>query len=223
MRKLLLPLLLMMAAMTAFGAPCTDFTNLGALIGAGTCTFGPLTFTNWTYTPGGTNPPASAGAIGASFIESGALVQVEFNPGFSVTAGQSSDVKIGYTALGGVQGLLLAFSAESHTGGAVNSVTENYWLGCNSITPALSCGAVSGTLVISTSNNPGPVSAFFANTNAITVSKDILADATQATGQGELAHISGVVNGLVVPEPMTLSLMGLGLLAIGFAGRRIRK
>lgn len=223
MKKFLLPLLLLVAANCAFGALCTTYTDLNQLIGAGSCTVSSLTFSNFTYTPGGNTPPSGAGQIGVAFTPAGAITQIDFNPAFSVTSGQNSDVKIGYTVSGGIAQIILGFSAESHTNGEVNSVTENYWVNCNSSTPGISCGPSSGTLIISTSNTT------FASVNlpankSVTVTKDILADATGVSGiSGEVGHISGVVNGLVTPEPMTLGLMGFGLLAVGVFGRRVKK
>src|ERR1700720_4698872 len=97
------PLLWGMAAPQAWAAPsCPSPTTLQSYISPSiTCDIGNLEFSMFSLSAGGTNPPAANGSsIGVVTITAAGNEGFNFNPAFSVTAGQSSDAAIAFKITG---------------------------------------------------------------------------------------------------------------------------
>jgi len=227
MKKLLLALLLLVvAANVGFGASlCTSFGTLSGLIGTGAagCDYNGINFNNFGLFAGGTQAAqVQATAIGVAFNSVGSVIDLSFNPGWDVSVGQSFDARIVYTVNAPVLALGLGYTGFTvFQNGGTTTVSENYWVNCTSFN-AIGCGGPTGSLGI-TSGGPTFASVNLGQNSSITVSKDILADATNVQGSGIAVHLSGVDNLVTIPEPLTLGLMGFGLLGVGIFGRRAKK
>jgi hypothetical protein len=202
------------SAMTAFATPTcsSNVTDNGTTYFGGgySCTIGDLMFSNFSYTPSGTNP------IGANQITVDAVtndgIGLSFHAPWTAAAGMTTDATIDFTVtvLGGGNLLedfgLAQTSGVSGTGSA--SVAEN---GC----PGAGCNATGGSIYVLTFQDSGARSAqgetTFTPASVVDVEKDI-----SVNGNTGFATISVVQDTFSqVPEPMSLSFIGGGLALLG--------
>jgi hypothetical protein len=222
---------------TASAAPCTTGDNLltqyvsnpttapsGGLSNTGTfsCQIAPLNFSNFSYL-------LDAGSFSASpldvSVESASVVGSEvtllFNPNLAV----SSDLELEDQVTGGLLGVDLAWNGSGT--GFVNEVV------CTMFTSTGICpsGDWLATLAVNSGGavatvEPGCVGCSSSTANGV-------ASVVFGAAQGEVwifkdinsgnAPYSEVEQSYLVPEPMTFSLLGAGLLGLGLLGRRRRK
>lgn len=186
--------------------------------GPTTCAINNLTFSNFQFNSsalGGATTPTPA-SVGVVVITTAGNEGFRFNPGFLEGPGETQDVTLGFlvTAAPGttIDDLFIGFNG---TGGTTN-FTETY---CSDGFLTGTCGqfAINGGTV----NQHITITP----TDHLWITKDFGAHCTSGVA-GCVATISAVTNqysNSAVPEPASLSMMGLGLLGLGLIGRRKRK
>ncbi|MGA3187820.1 MAG: hypothetical protein ABSF22_11990 [Bryobacteraceae bacterium] len=172
-----------------------DGTNtFGA--GLNGCTIGAYDFSNFTIA-------ANTGYNGSTLLNVGINAvgnTLEISTNLSIAAGQ--DIELEFSITPGVTGITLAAGGGASVNEIVCSTAEPIGSGlvgsCGGVT--LGTGAVGGLI----SQDTFPV--LTSPTGTDWVFKDI-------SGASEISQ-------LILPEPMTFSLMGAGLLGLGIFGRR---
>lgn len=193
--------ILALCGVTANATPvCTSGADVTTL---GTCQFGGLTFFGWSVQGAGLTSVTVFFGAGSSVSPD--TVYVRFQVQHQPSPVQAADILLSYA----VSGLLLG--VDLFLGSHVPPVTiiENVCA-----VPFVQGACPAGNLLASYSvNSANPINAaFFAPHQTIYIVKDIQ--------MGAGAAISDFTNSHHVPEPLTLSLTGLGLLAAGWLGRR---
>ncbi len=212
-------------ASTAFGSATTCPSGAYTLYLAPsfTCSSGNLTFFAFGYA-------SSANPAGIAIPAAGITVTpvtTDGNEGFQFAGGWNvgtqaggissfQDSLISFSARGSITDLHLFFNG-SFTGTGLSGVAETYCLngplaGC----PMGNSGQISVT-------NPPPSfnsQVFFAPVSSVSVSKDI----NVTSGTNGTASISQVINTFSnSPEPLSLVLLGSGLLGLGLLRKRLHK
>jgi hypothetical protein len=203
MTKLILAVVVVLTLIvgTAAATPvCTSGTNVLSL---GTCQFGGLTFSGWGVAGAGLTSVTVF--FGQNSSVSGSTVYVNFQVQHQPSPVQAADILLSYT----VSGLLLGVDLFLGTHVPPVTIIENVCA-----VPFVQGSCPAGNLLASYSvNTLNPINAaFFAPHQTVYIVKDIQ--------MGPGAAISDFTNSHHVPEPVTLSLTGLGLLAAGWLGRR---
>jgi len=206
------------AAAIASAAPaCVQGTMADYLLLPEGCEIGDKVFSQWQYLGSAVGGATAIPASGVSILP----ITTALNPGFLFSAGwiaqpgQIVDSHITYTV------------TVPRTGFALHDlhleITGYAFVNDGSVTVSETSNPVlSGTpLVVYASAALGVVpvdsSVFTPTFGSWVFTKDILVSG----GQAGLGTLSGVINQFSeVPEPMTLSLIGAGLLAIGLLRRR---
>ena len=238
-RLLMLLALCTLVAVSAIGAPTmcpagplTPYLVMGFSCVANTST-SMILFSNFSLVQSGNAASGGGAGIAVSPISTPGNEGFLFNPAIGVSgSGNTWDDLISYTACVttdrmtcsgavGISNLELSFNG-AFTGTGSTNVTEHYCfnptttpVGPGCLTPGMGGGQIQVT-------NPPPTftaQVFFAPQSAVAVSKDIFA----TTGSNGTANISSVINQFSTPEPMSLVLLGSGLLGLGMVRRRVRK
>jgi hypothetical protein len=193
-----------------------DVTTLN---GAGGCTIGNFTFNNFVVTTaGGTGTPLINLAGIYDGTQAGpepppAEIGLNFNPNLGGVNSTITDVhftfSVNYSA-----GLIT--DAFLFNGGTVNTQIQERDCTVGVSQSGACTGAQLGPdMVANGGQQVGPDN--FAGTSTVWVWKDI------NISNGSTDHISSFDQTFSVPEPMTFSMMGVGLLGLGMLGRRLRK
>jgi hypothetical protein len=200
------------------------------LVAGFSCSIGDKTFSNFTYTDSATGGalavPATGvtvmtvGPAGSGAAVLGANIGLQFNAGWSASAGQETDAAIGFTVTVSTGPQLITDLGLAQASGIVApgaaSVVE---LACGT-SPTCTPNAFS---TITLQN--GTTTAVTANTilsttfGSLNVVKDIDANggAAGTTGFAELSLVTDTFSQTAVPEPVSLSLLGGGLALLGLA------
>lgn len=203
----------------AFAIPACTAGTSDVTAGGFSCTLAPLTFSNFTVTPGSGFTAATIGIIGGGTGLNNGDANIEFQIGGLQGTGNNvangtGDVLLTYVVTGGLIGLDLNLQATPLTSGGSMTIFET---ACTVAFVSGSCGGttLANFSVTSTGNNASNQQLFSSSwSGPVYIKKDI-----QFNG----ASASEFNNSQIVPEPMTFSLLGLGLLGVGLVGRRLRK
>jgi len=126
----------------------------------------------------------------------------------------AGDILIFYTVTGGIDGIDLVLQAAPTTNGGSVTVVET---ACAVAFVGGTCGSVLGTINTSTvGTTVDSQSVSFATTQTVYIKKDI---GFNGAGLSEFQNSQLTP----LPEPMTLSMLGAGLLGLGLFGRKLRK
>jgi hypothetical protein len=217
-KKILASIFALVATASMASAAVASCDNVGVpvnVVGL-TVTCGGLTFSNFSVVNAANAAGASIDLISATFVNGTAFLN--FNPNMAAAAGSYQDIQLFFTVTGGINQIDLG------VGGSRATIVETV---CSA--PYSGAGICGGTQLSTAtvySNTPNqPIYADpFAFTTPVYIFKDIQVDGRQSAIFG--APANGALSGFsqsfhtAVPEPMTLSMMGLGLLGLGLARRR---
>jgi len=217
--------MLAFVAMAATGSAATLCANGGvaAVVGNPTgvsngfdCTIGGLEFSNFRADNAGNSAGLEIVLINAT-IDPGGVITLNFNPNLALSGSQ--DISLFFTVTGGITQIDLGNGGTSSTAiqeRACSTVVDSSG-GCSG-------GAgnqLGGTSIVAGGGVTGIISLPFTNTSPVYIFKDILKPANSVNDPDtHLTRFSQSFHVSTVPEPMTLSMMGIGLLGLGLARRR---
>ena len=227
MNKKVVGIVIGLMAVAAIGSasPSACVPNGAVVVGASavsSVSCGPLVFSNFSATviqpPGGSATITLAPFGESEFDDSTGTVFLTFDPNMIVPAGAVEDIHFYFTVTGAVSQVDLSVG---NTPGA--AITEVY---CSTPIPtsggntnqctASGAGSVNGSLSAGAGgSNPGTP---FNTVSTLYIFKDIQLNNT--SGQTEELSTFTQSFHTPVPEPVTLSMMGIGLLGIGLMRRR---
>jgi hypothetical protein len=210
------------SSMAMAGTTCPA-TNWGAYYptppGIASCAINNLIFSNFGFaetSSGGATVPTPT-SVGVSVIQTPGNEGFSFDPGFTVGANQTQDVTLTFvvTAAPGttISDLYINFDG-SYSGTGSTRFSEEYCTGVGT-----------GCNVFSVSNPNGDLSEeiSIAPTTTLYITKDFGVNGGTDGSAGISQVINQFSNTSSVPEPASLSMMGIGLLGLGLIGRRKRK
>ncbi|HEY2843536.1 MAG TPA: PEP-CTERM sorting domain-containing protein [Bryobacteraceae bacterium] len=180
------------------------------------CTIGGLEFSNFTADNAGNSMGLEVDLINAT-VDANGVVTLNFNPNMALSGSQ--DISLFFVVTGGITQIDL-----SNGGSASTSIQER---ACS--TPIDSSGActggsgnqLGGVSIGAMGGQTGSISLPFTSTSPVYIFKDILKPADSVGDpEAHLTRFSQSFHTSSVPEPMTLSMMGIGLLGLGLARRR---
>ncbi len=215
MNNKLISSLLIASALMISGPASSATVGLDSLLGGGSVTVGDLLFDNFTFTRSGFGTPGDASGINVTSLLPPPSAGIEFQSGFFATVNKWEDFLIQFdvTALNPnhkLHDVGLYFNG-SVTGDGFTSITETV------TNKDSTSGHIGDVLAQIFTHTPPPnqvltdyaVLAF--NTGKMHVKKDIYLNG----GEYGTASISVIEQrySQTVPEPMTLMLMGIGLVA----------
>jgi hypothetical protein len=187
------------------------------------CSEGGLTFSNFQYQLASGSGIPEIDLVSASF--SGGQVLLNFNPNMAFPS-KVGDIHFTFDVTGFVTGTY------QQNAGFESSIQETTCTG----TEGLGGVCAGGSTLWNTNDNDGQYSSCYGDspggTGATTTCAygsgitniSVFKDISVSVGSGHLTSFTeGFNTPGGVPEPVTMSLMGIGLLGIGLLGRRIRK
>jgi hypothetical protein len=227
--------LVVLLAFAAIGSASTVgcAPNGGVVVGVGAVSSvvcGPFTFNNFSAVvidpPGGAPAITLAPSPFSEYDNTANFAFLTFNTGMTAAPGEIADLYFYFQVTGPVNQVDLGVS---NSAGAF--ITETY---CSTPIPtsgvtANQCGAsgpgsVNGSISAGAGQNT--TSAVFNNVGTLYIFKDIMLNNSDGQTSTELSsftqsfHTSGEGSTSSVPEPMTLSMMGVGLLGLGLIRRQ---
>lgn len=228
---------MMGSTMSAAIASCDSFVtaasvNITTLNNGGLgCTEGGVLFNNFLVVSASPGPGTAEIDVpqGGITFSGGEILFSQLNPnlGGSTSGVNLTDIHFSFTMTGYVNGGILGVQG---SGAVVNEINCNadpsLTAGtCNSANTLWNAVAMTGNTYscqgnvanpVTSSNSPCQFASLGEPTGTVYVFKDISIASTAF-------HLTNFSEGVFVPEPVTTSLMGFGLLAIGLIGKRLRK
>ncbi len=171
------------------------------------CSIGAITFQNFSTTNYNSNGGTlDFGTVNSTGFTLQTILPTNGTPSFN-------DVNLQFEVLGPVTGIGLSLN-----GSLLAFATENVCMVKQSPAGSGNCPAGNLLAYIGAFGNNGVTSATFANVNQdIWIFKDI------SDGNAPLSETTQIYSTSSVPEPMTLSMMGVGLLGLSLISRRRKK
>jgi hypothetical protein len=206
------------------GASQVTVPDVTGLSGTNTCSVignPSLVFSNFTVSP---NVGISTATVGIAPPSAGTGVvgnqtNLIFQLGGLTWTGSVGfgDILMTYVVTGGLSGIDIDLQASPVTNGGSMTITE---IACDTAFVGSNCtGNTLANLSVTSNGNNAFNSLSFSPTATVYIKKDIQFNGA-TTSEFENSHLSGVSG---VPEPMTLSMMGVGLLGLCLFGRKLRK
>ena len=204
-RKFLLHLLVLaglLSAAPAFAATCQNYTTLGALMTAGSCTIGSVTFSNFSYTN-------TVAANNVELASSGDGAQGSFaGLAFHTTGAWSTPFAINYTVnCAGCAFVGAHFNANIQPVFGAGGMTLNYTDSTGTYSASASNQDQFHAVDYATSDISNVLNAGGDNDRLQSLENDFYLSSTAAS----------------TPEPTSLLLFGSGFLVVGLAARTRRK
>jgi len=167
------------------------------------CTLDGYTFSNFQILANSTTDTGADIQLGIASVTATGLV-------FSTNLVEGQDVQLEYEIQSGISGMILGVSGAGNASISElvcsGEVTLGSYVNCSQSSQLASLGAgVGGTSFSAVGASSQDW--VFKDINGGNIGGSSLSDFTQT----------------IIPEPMTMSLMGIGLLGLGFLGRRLRK
>jgi hypothetical protein len=189
---------------SAFAAPCNSGTLDNYLVAGFSCTLGHMTFSNVFYNGAGTG--AAAAAVGVTPVSFPKDVGLLFNGPWNAPPSSTEDVAINFTVAVTDPTTNPALIGEAFlqilVGNGIFSDTESF--------------SATDQLLIASDIQPHTLS--FPASSSVDVRDDLVLNPSAEATQIEKLFLDPVV----IPEPISLALVGVGLTALGLVQWRTR-